>query len=108
MLIKTVRRIAHGMRDFRNWRIRVPLAAGRPDWNLRHHLTRLLLRPRPYPKLPIGVHYCVNGVRFRWLVTVLSCPWLLPHIAGISAGYQLTVFERTLPAVAQWPGPSPE
>ena len=42
-LIKKVKRIAHGMTNFRNWRVRVLLAAGRPDWDLLPHLTPLPL-----------------------------------------------------------------
>lgn len=42
-LIKKVKRIAHGMTNFRNWRVRVLLAAGRPDWTLLPHLTPMPL-----------------------------------------------------------------
>ena len=42
-LIKKVKRIAHGMTNFRNWRVRVLLAAGRPDWTLLPQLTPLPL-----------------------------------------------------------------
>lgn len=38
-LIKKVKRIAHGMTHFVNWRIRVLLAAGRPDWNQLPYVT---------------------------------------------------------------------
>ena len=33
-LIKRVKRVAFGITNFRNWRIRVLLYAGRPDWTL--------------------------------------------------------------------------
>lgn len=42
-LTKKVKRIAHGMTNFRNWRVRVLLAAGRPDWDLLPHITPLPL-----------------------------------------------------------------
>ena len=33
-LIKKVKRVGHGFRNFANYRIRVLLYAGRPDWSL--------------------------------------------------------------------------
>jgi hypothetical protein len=33
-LTKRIKRIAFGMTNFRNWRIRVLLYAGRPNWDL--------------------------------------------------------------------------
>lgn len=42
-LTKKVKRIAHGMTNFRNWRVRVLLAAGRPDWDLLPHITPMPL-----------------------------------------------------------------
>jgi hypothetical protein len=33
-LAKRIKRVAFGMTNFRNWRIRVLLYAGRPDWSL--------------------------------------------------------------------------
>ena len=33
-LAKRIKRVAFGMTNFRNWRIRVLLYAGKPDWTL--------------------------------------------------------------------------
>jgi transposase len=33
-LAKRIKRVVFGMTNFRNWRVRVLLHAGRPDWSL--------------------------------------------------------------------------
>ena len=43
-LIKKVKRVGHGFRRFRNYRLRVLLCAGQPDWNLLDTIT-----PAPPP-----------------------------------------------------------
>ncbi len=38
-LTKRIKRVAFGMTNFRNWRIRVLLYAGRPNWDLLPAIT---------------------------------------------------------------------
>lgn len=40
-LAKRIKRVAFGMTNFRNWRIRVLLYAGRPNWDLLPLITPL-------------------------------------------------------------------
>ena len=48
-LVKRVKRVAFGMRRFRNSRLRALLYAGRPNWNLLDSLT-----PLKFPRVVMG------------------------------------------------------
>jgi len=61
-LIKRVKRVAFGMRNFDHYRIRLLLYAGHPNWDLLDTIT-----PRRNPKRPINwvAPYCGTPISAR-------------------------------------------